>query len=102
MNFLKNLFGGGGGPQTPVRFFYVRPKRCQEILQVRVDLQNELSQTDDGGYYVRKVAQAIRCPFEAELHIYFDKKRALSRVEVENGEAVSAEVYETWLAEKAR
>jgi hypothetical protein len=101
MNFLKKLFAGGGG-SSGGNFFtvYVRPKRCDEIVIVRIHLYNELSQTDSGGYFTRKLARGSRCPFAAELSLHFDGKRRLVESQVENGELVSAEDYETWLAEK--
>lgn len=95
MNFLKNLFGGGGS-QDDGHFLtlYVRPKMCKEILQVRVDLRNNLSLSDDeSGYFVRKVASGARCPFNAELHLEFDKQRRLIDKSIENGDFVTEEEY---------
>ncbi len=102
MNFLKKLFGGGARQQDRASYFYVRPKRCDEILQVRVDLFNEPSLTDDGAYYVRKLVRGARCPFPAELHVYLNANRQPVRVEVQDGEQVSAEQYEAWIAEKQK
>lgn len=103
MGFLKKLFGGGGnankGGDGRSFFVYVRPKRCEEIIEVRVDLMNELSRTDaEDGFFVRKVASATRCPFQAEIMLYFDKNRRLLSSEVEKGEFVSTEDYEAWVA----
>ena len=90
MNFLKSLFGGGGRNEDRGIYFYVRPKMCQEILRVRVDPLNDLSQTDDGkAYWCRKVASAARCPFQAEIELYFDKNKRFKDSRVENGELVS-------------
>jgi hypothetical protein len=102
MNFLKNLFGGGRSGRGDDRaiFLYVRPKRCNQIVQVRVDLYNELSQDDGGGYFIRKVVQAVRCPFPAELHAHFDNNRRLIETIVEDGEVVSEAEYENWQAEQ--
>lgn len=94
MNFLKNLFGGGGRNDDRGIYFYVQPKMCQEILRVRVDPLNDLSQTDDGkGYWCRKVASAARCPFQAEIELYFDKNKRFKDSQVENGELVSEEAW---------
>lgn len=102
MNFLKNLFSGGGNSGDARGFFvYVRPKRCDQIIEVRIDLRNDLSLTDDGGYWIRKVAQAARCPFPAEVVLHFDKNRRLVSSEVSDGEEVDKAEYEAWLAEKA-
>lgn len=99
MGFFRRLFGGGGGGnQAPAdrnaMFVYVRPKRCDEIVRVRINLMSELSRTDyDDGYYVRKMVSAIRCPFQAEVELYFDKSRRLKRSDVENGEIVDEAAY---------
>ena len=99
MNFLKKLFSGGGG-QSADRgmYFYVQPKACKEILQIRVDPLNELSRTDDGdGFYVRKLVSGHRCPFQAEVEIYFDKNRKVANTNVTNGNMVSEA---DWLAQQ--
>ena len=106
MGFLKKLFGGGGGNKSSSgdkwgMYFYVRPKHCQEIVKVRINTMNDLSLTDDEkGYFVRKVAHATRCPFAAELNLYLDKGKRVTRSEVTDGELVSEDEYEAWLAEK--
>ncbi len=101
MDFLKKLFsGGGGGARSDDRgvYFYVQPKMCQEILRVRVDPMNDLSRMDDGdGFYVRKMASGHRCPFQAELEVFFDKNRRVSSTEVTNGKVVEKS---EWLAQQ--
>lgn len=103
MNFLKRLFSGGGGTGDDKRSFYayVRPKRCDEIIEVRIDLMNELSQEETGkGYFVRKIVRGARCPFPAELLVRFDQGRRAVGTEIKDGEVVSTEEYEQWLAAK--
>lgn len=92
MDFIKKLFSGGGGSRSDDRgvYFYIQPKMCQEILRVRVDPMNDLSKTDDGdGYYVRKLASGHRCPFQAELEVFFNKDRRVVNTEVTNGKMVT-------------
>jgi hypothetical protein len=101
MNFFKKLFGGGGGGNNSepyARYFYVRPKRCNEIVKIRIDVRNDLSLADEGGYFVRKVARATRCPFPAELHLNFDDKHNVTQVGVQDGEMVEEADYQAWLA----
>jgi hypothetical protein len=103
MNFLRNLFGGGSGSSDDGRslFVYVRPKRCDQIVEVRIDLMNDLSTTDAGdGFWVRKIAQAIRCPFPAEIVLYFDKSKRITSREITDGEFVESAEYEAWQAQK--
>lgn len=98
MNFLRNLFGGARSTDRGI-YFYVQPKMCQEILRIRVDPLNDLSRTDEGGgYWVRKVASGYRCPFQAEVEVYFDKNRRVISAEVTDGRLVSED---DWLARQA-
>lgn len=103
MNFLKNLFGGDGNNQSSDNrglYFYVRPKMCQEVVQVRIDVQNELTALDEGGYFVRKVVSAHRCPFQSELHVTLDSNRNVKQIGVDKGEIVEREDYDAWLAQQ--
>jgi len=78
-------------------FVYVRPKRCEEVVRVRINLMNDLSLTDDGsGYFVRKIASAYRCPFQAEVSLLFDRQKRLVESQVENGEMVTQADYVAW------
>jgi hypothetical protein len=99
VNFLKNLFASSGGG-SPVTYFYVQPKRCEEVLEVRINLYNDPSLTDGGEYFVRKVVRGTRCPFPAELHVYLDKRRKVINTEVIDGEQVTKEAYQAWLEKK--
>ena len=54
MEFFKKLFSGGGAPTERGLFYYVKPTGCTEIVRIRVDTMNEISQNDDGnGYFVK-------------------------------------------------
>lgn len=105
MDFLRRFFKGlvgGGTPAERYQPYYVRPKRCPEVVVVRVDLFNDLSSDDDGGFFVRKTARGERCPFAAELSITFDKSRRTLEVMVENGEQVTEADYQAWLDSKGQ
>ena len=100
MNIFKWLFGGNKGDGRNF-YVYVRPKKCDKIVKVRVDLHSELSMNDDGkGYFTRKLVHATRCPFQAEIVLKFNKRRKPAEHEITNGEFVSEEEYEQWLAEQ--
>ena len=75
--FLKKLLVGTGPGEKNILYLYVRPKRCDQIVRVRINLYNDLSLSDGDGYHCRKVARAARCPFAAELFLRFDGKRRL-------------------------
>jgi hypothetical protein len=104
MDFLKKLFGGGTGQSGNGGYYvYVKPKMCKEIVQVRINLSNDLSLRDnDDGYWVRKVASATRCPFQAELTLYFSKSRQLINKEILNGEYVDEATYQAYLVESGQ
>ena len=100
MNILKNLFGGGSRSDDRGIYFYVQPKMCKEILRIRVDPLNDLSRTDDGkSYWCRKVASAVRCPFQAEVELFFDKNKRYTSGHVTNGTLVSVA---DWEAQRAK
>lgn len=102
MDFLKKLFGGGGGnPQQNSNdvgiYFYVRPRGCEEVIQVRVDMRNDPSLADDGGYIVRKTVRgSYRCFNPVEMTLVFNKNRQLAEQTLDRAEFVSREDYEAW------
>ena len=101
MNFLKNLFGGGGGGQSSDSglYFYVRPRGCEEVVEVRINPANELSANEDGGYFVHKTVRGNhRCFNPAEMTLTFNSGKALTAKEVSGGEFVTREDYEAWQA----
>lgn len=104
MNFLKNLFGGGGGKQADIEgrsmYLYVKPNRCDDVVRVRVDLNNDLSLNDEGsGYWVRKMVSSsnYKCT-QVELNVYFDMGRRLQETETQGGQLVTRDDYEQWVA----
>lgn len=101
MGFFSRLFGGNrrGSVDRDGLYIYVRPKMCQEIVRVRVNLMNDLSAQDDGGYFVRKMVSATRCPFQAEVELYFDGKRNLKQSAVTNGDWLEEDDYVAWMRE---
>ena len=88
MGFLKNLFGGT--PAKPEKRFYVfqvKCKRCGEIIEGRVDLDNDLSLADEGDtYLVRKgLIGANRCFQQIEVEMEFTAARKLIEKDVHGG-----------------
>jgi hypothetical protein len=91
MGFLKNLFGGGASAKPEKRFyvFRVKCKRCGEIIEGRVDLDNDLSQDYDGDrtiYFVRKgLVGQNRCFQQIEVEMKFTADRELIEKEAQGG-----------------
>ncbi len=82
MGLLKNLFGGGTSAKPEKRFyvFHVKCNRCGEIIEGRVDLDNDLSLNDEGdGYIVRKglIGGTNRCFQQVEVEMTFNTEREL-------------------------
>lgn len=101
MNFLKNLFSGGTtNSDKNTHYIYVQPKMCQEIIKVRINTARELSRTDDySGYWVRKMVSATRCPFQAEVTLYFDDKRRLQNEDITDGVFKTEDDYLAFIGE---
>jgi hypothetical protein len=90
MGFLKNLFGGGT-PSSSSDFytFNVKCDRCGEIIEGRVNLNNDLSLDDEGGYFVRKVLiGSKRCFQQIEATFKFDASRELQDKQISGGRFV--------------
>jgi hypothetical protein len=82
MNLLQKLFGGSSAsPQKHEYSFSVKCLRCGEIIQGRVNLDNDLSvEYEDGGdiYYARKVLMGEnKCFQRMEVELKFTSSREL-------------------------
>ena len=78
MSFLKKLFT----PAKPEKRYYtfnVKCDRCGEIIEGRIDLDNDVSQTDSGtAYFARKVligSGENHCFQQIEVEIMFTSAR---------------------------
>jgi len=89
MGFLKNLFSGGT-PAKPDKHYYtfnVKCKRCGEIIEGRVDLDNDLSLKDESeGLFARKILMGSnRCFQQIEVEMNFTSTRELIDQEMQGG-----------------
>ena len=108
MGFFKRIMGAlaGKAPAGNNRYMaiYVFSNRCREAVAGQVDLLNELSLADDGGYYVRKVLHTsgqARCFGQVEVELWLDGNKRVQRHEVQGGRWLTAEEYEAELAAAA-
>ena len=87
MGFLKKLFGGGAiSSSSDFYTFNVRCDRCGETIEGRVNLNNDLSLDDDGGYLVRKVLMGSgHCYQQIEVTLKFDASRQLQEKQISGG-----------------
>ena len=90
MGILKNLFGGAAAqPQRRYYTFQVKCNRCGEIIEGRVDLDNDLSLNDEGdGYLVRKGLIGSgdnHCFQQIEVELQFTSTRELTEQKIQGG-----------------
>ena len=91
MGFLKNLFGGSPAQHEKHYYVYqVKCNRCGEIIEGRVDMDNDLSLNDEGnGYLVRKtLIGGNRCFQQIEVEMTFSSQRELIEKNVTGGKFV--------------
>ncbi len=103
MDFLKKLFSGGssGGSNERSRYFYIKPRGCDEVVRVRIDTLNDLSLNDEGnGYYVRKLVRGVKCFQQAELEVFFNKNRQIDQHTLTGGELVDEAAFAAWESEQ--
>ena len=90
MGFLKNLFGGGSArPEKRYYVFNVKCNRCGEIVEGRVDLDNDLSlefEDNRNVYFVRKGLMGNgRCFQQIEVEMKFTSSRTLIEQQTQGG-----------------
>lgn len=93
MGFLKKLFGGlSAKPEKRYYVFSVKCLRCGEIIEARVDLDNDLSvEYEDGGdvFYARKGLMGNgKCFQRIEVELKFSSNRELIEKQITAGEFI--------------
>ena len=96
LDSLKSMLATDVGQADSAYWLYVRSRRCKELIKTRVDLRNDLSQRDEGGYFTRKVlvGNSSRCFDRVEVTLIFDETRRLVDQQISGGEILTAEAYE--------
>jgi len=86
VGFLKKLFGGGGASSGAFYNFSVVCDRCDEVIEGSINLSNDLSLDDEGGYFVRKALMGSgRCYQQIEATFRFDASRQLLDKQISGG-----------------
>ena len=93
MGFFKRFFGGASAkPEKRYHTFSVKCLRCGEIIEGRVDLDNDLSveYESSGDVYIahKMLMGANRCFQRIEVDLKFTYNRELIEQEVKGGEFV--------------
>jgi hypothetical protein len=90
MNLLQKLFGGSAKPEQRYYTFSVKCNRCGEVIEGRVDLNNDLSvEYEEGGdvFHARKILIGEnRCFQRIEVELKFNSSRDLLERHVTGGE----------------
>jgi len=101
MNILKqiaNIFVGGPALARrgdPGLYYYVRCDRCGEVIKVRINSMNDLSQSDEGdAWFARKTIVGQRCYNRIEAEFVYDSKRQLTSSEIKGGTLVTEDDYD--------
>ncbi len=95
LDSLKSLFSAGGGPDESGYWIYARCRRCGEAIRTRINLGNDLSPNDEGGYTVVKTLVGDqRCVERIEVPLTFDENRRLLGQEISRGDFITAKEFE--------
>jgi hypothetical protein len=95
LDSMKSLLGGGGEQDETGYWIYVRCGRCGEVIKTRIDLHNDLSPREEGGYMVSKtLVGSQRCFERVEATLIFDENRRLIDREITHGDFIAAEEFE--------
>ncbi|MGB8644643.1 MAG: hypothetical protein WCF84_05365 [Anaerolineae bacterium] len=93
LNRIKSAFSGRAAG-APVLWLYVQCNRCKTPVAVRINLYNDPSLDEAGGYVLRKEIMDSKCfqLMRAELHL--DQQRRIKEQAVEGGKFLSKDEYE--------
>jgi len=80
--------------QNGALWLYVRCGHCGAKVRVRVNLINDLSASDDGGYILRKDILDDKCFRLMRAEVRFDSRRRVSSRTIEGGEFITREEYQ--------
>ena len=119
MDALKSMLGlgGGGASSSPDRglYWYVRCNRCKDVVRVRINMANEVSELGDGTeeedgsivamnpdarYVVVKGVVDSKCYRSMRLTVLFDGRKHELESSVEGGEVVDRAAWEASQATK--
>lgn len=95
LDSLKSVFAGGQ-TQDNAYWVYVRCRRCGEVIKTRIDLSNDLSLNDAGGFVVNKtlIGGSQLCFERIEVSLTFDSNRQLVDREISRGDFITGEEYD--------
>jgi hypothetical protein len=100
MNFLKQLADFFTARPMPSGsdvglYYYIKCNRCGEVIKVRINPMNDLSQSDgENTLFVRKVIVGRKCYNRIDAEFTYSTARKLLGAEVSGGEMVDKKAYD--------
>jgi hypothetical protein len=100
MGFIQNLLRSLMGAPRPTSsdiglYYYIKSARSGEVVRVRINPMNDLSEQEDGTYIVRKVVVGKRYD-RMEAEFIYDKKRQLTDTNITGGKLVDESAYDEY------
>ena len=87
---LASLFGSTPSKEADDAIHvYVECGRCKSVVHVRLDRRHDLSQGDEGGYFVRKEVMDSKCFRLMTAEISFDSAYRIQRQDLQGGRFIS-------------
>lgn len=102
MGFLRKLFGSGGSSyDRDGLYYYIRSKQTGEVIQVRLNRHNDLSENEGGdGFFTRKVIVGTKSFDRIEAEFNFDARRQLTSADITGGDLVERDAYDAYLTQR--
>ncbi len=91
MGLLDKLFGQS--KEKGVLWLYLRCANCGAKVRVRINLYNDPSIADEGGYILRKEIMDDKCFQLMHAELRFDDKKRIASRTISGGEFITAEEY---------
>lgn len=99
MDLFRRLFGRRSSPGTqhdPHGYhLYAQCGTCGGLVHTRIDLRNDLSPDDEGGFSMRKTLVDDRCFRRMEVMARFDARRRPVEQQIEGGRLLSREEFDS-------
>ena len=99
MNFLKKIKNALSGPSDPGDkgiYLYIKLDRTGEVVRLRLTPEHELlPDYDEGGYYTHKSIVGPMTFSRAQAVFRFDQGKKLVSWDIDGGELVTAEDWES-------
>ncbi len=92
-NRIKSAFAGGG-VSSPILWLYVQCNKCGTPVAVRVNLFNDPSIDDQGGYILRKEIMDNKCFRLMSAELRLDDSRRIKDQTIEGGKFITRQQYE--------